>query len=472
MSLQDNNSEAPARQCSAHLCTDGSSDTWTPVEKDVDTSAQCNRSCPIDRLSAELLLEIFFQLYTPEHPDELRIFVPDDVHRLPWVLGRVCSKWRFLSRADRRLWGSIIFIISGSRKRKPDGIARFLEVLPLSVLVEFRCYYSSDVKRRLAPHLNRCQRLEIHGEIDLYEDLFKNLPQKAFVNICEVTFRLDDQMWVGVESIPVLEAWASTAGQWAMANNLHTVTLGYDTLNPKRPTSTVFLSIPLPWHQIKTFHTALHSNTHPNVLWAYLRKCSGIVQLNLRVLPGYSVEASPISIDLPDLREVSLWGPSSTILLPELSWRNLTSLVLSSTWCDDAGEILPESREVQRILQLCMHLEELSIEALAVDNGETFPVAGTRLQFPFLRSLSVSTIDGDWELNARLIYAPALQKLHLTGSPADLLDAAKTFHTSLSHVEFYNRNVDKTTSELLRDILAALSPTTRFIDHMVDNYDF
>ncbi|KAG6822766.1 hypothetical protein H0H92_012656, partial [Tricholoma furcatifolium] len=269
----------------------------------------------------------------------------------------------------------------------PEDIARFLEVLPQSVLVEFRCSSSTDVKRRLAPHLDRCHRLEISGKIDLYEDLFKSLPQKAFANLCEVTFRLDPRFRVDVESIPVLEAsWASTAGQWAMVDNLHTVTLGYDTLDPKRPTSTVFLSIPLPWHQIKTFHTVLYSHTHPNVLWAYLRKCSGIVQLNLTVLPGYSVETLPgISIDLPDLREVSLCGPSSTILLPEFSWRNLTSLVLSSSWCgDDAGEIRPEPREVQQILELCTHLEELEIAALAFDDGETFP-ASNKLQFPFLQ---------------------------------------------------------------------------------------
>ncbi|KAG6806111.1 hypothetical protein H0H92_012636, partial [Tricholoma furcatifolium] len=327
-------------------------------------------------------------------------------------------------------------------KSTPEDIARFLEVLPQSVLVEFRCSSFTDVNRRLAPHLNRCQRLEISGKIDLYEDLFKNLPQKAFVNLCEVTFRLNPRFRVDIENIPVLEAsWASTAGQWAMADNLHTVTLGYDTLDPKRPTSTVLLSIPLPWHQIKTFHTMLHSKTHPNVLWAYLRKCSGIVQLYLTVLPGYSVGTLPgISIDLPDLREVSLSGPSLTpILLPELSWRNLTSLVLSSSCCDDdAREIRPEPREVQQILELCTHLEELEIVALAFDNGETFP-ASNKLQFPFLQSLSVSIHD-NWRLNARLIHAPNLQKLYLNGSPADLFDAAKAFHTSLSHVQFYNRN--------------------------------
>ncbi|KAG6827478.1 hypothetical protein H0H92_011609 [Tricholoma furcatifolium] len=462
MSLQDSYNEA-AQPCSTlDLCTDGASGSLTPVEKGVDAEQRdIQPSCPIDTLSAELLLEIFSLSSMLEN---WPITLPYGTYLLPWVLGRVCSKWRALSRAETHLWGSIRITIN--RKGcpvTPEEVARFFEVLPPSVLVAFRFFCPNDVKRYLAPHLSRCHCLKIYGTVDLYEELLGNLPQNAFANLCEVAFGLESP-GMNVEKLAVWDAsWASTASQWAMADNLHTVSFACDTLDPE--ISMALLSIPLPWHQIETFQTVLFMDNDPSVLWAYLRKCRGIFQLNLKVRPGCLLDALPgPSIDLPDLCEVNIFGPTSPNLLPEHSWRNLTTLELSCSDVDE-GEIRPEPHEVQRILQLCTYLEVLIIKALAFDNRETFPVI--KLQLPFLLSLSV-LIEDEWSLNACLIHAPALEDLNLRGSPADLLDAAKAFHKSLTHVWFYNTKVEDTTPKQLRDILSVFSPTTKFIDNTPD----
>ncbi|KAG6831993.1 hypothetical protein H0H92_006028 [Tricholoma furcatifolium] len=445
----------------------------TTLKNDID-SVQCDvqRSSPFDRIPTELLSNIIFLSSKGVY---YLVSVPHNIKELPWFLGRVCSRWRTLSRADQRLWGPVSIAIN--RKGRVGGmpledIARFFELLPPVASWHFRSHFGNV--EPLAPYFNRCELLQFLGDIDAYDKLWRSVPQDAFVNLRFISFQFkpsESDINSALTRTAASEAlWASTAGQWAMAHKLDRAEFYMDIFRPKGTPSTLVSSIPLPWHQLKSINVSVSELTGVNCLWVYLRQCRTLTKLTMDILecghPRLDIRAS---IDLPDLRNVCIQGRAYLALLPESIWHNLTSLTITSS---SNGQAYPKAHEIQKILELCCtNLEGLFIFSLETSESSdgTFPLTTSgQLHFPRLRTLQVSMHAGysqTWKLNADLIHAPDLRDLEFDGSPSDLLQVVNAFKASLSHVKFSNwsERSKKMTRALRHEILLTLSPTASFV---------
>ncbi|KAG6861644.1 hypothetical protein C0995_013646 [Termitomyces sp. Mi166 len=99
---------------------------------------------PYERLPEDLLLKIF--LYLSEE-----VSLPPVFTQFPWILGRVCSYWRSISRNDSRLWGCLAF--------KLPSQSNYLPILPPGARISIE--YASDSNfDLLLPVLNRCKILK------------------------------------------------------------------------------------------------------------------------------------------------------------------------------------------------------------------------------------------------------------------------------------------------------------------------
>ncbi|KAG6843218.1 hypothetical protein H0H87_006889 [Tephrocybe sp. NHM501043] len=420
-----------------------------------------------DRLPIEIISRIFRSI------DLWGVSLPPDFSQLPWVLGRVCSRWRSVSRAERFLWGCPNVVPSPHENITTHAI----DILPPWLLIDLRLgLRQGDTFKRWVPYLGRCRNMEFEGNLDQYDELWAHLPQDAFVNLKSVSFTLDGSE--ARRAAPPLDPetlWASTAAQWAMAHKLHDAR--FNIWHVTTPIAFTLLStIPLPWHQLKTIYFSMNPDTlNPKAFWMYLRQCRSLTRLELDnssgefTFPGVDWATS---IELPELRTLQIEGVLSHFLLPQPTWRNLTHLSIYPT---SDRVVQADPGDLQHVLELCCtNLEKLVIWCPECEDGESFPRASSaRLHFPLLRSLQVSTINiysllPSWKLDVYLIDAPNLRELKFNGSPSNLLDATREFGTSLSSVEFHEKmemEEDKLTLDLHSEVLSTLSPTATFI-HM------
>ncbi|KAG6827480.1 hypothetical protein H0H92_011611 [Tricholoma furcatifolium] len=408
----EDHSSQETPQGSIQLRTNGASfptleSDVSAVRRDIQQSCQC----PIDRLPPELLLHIMSL----------------SSENLPWVLGHVCSRWRSLSRANQRLWEHVK--IKAYPTTSIERIQRFVEIVPpvaLFDLIYENLYYDSGFKP-LAPYLSRCQSLQVYGDMEAYNDLWRNLPQDAFVNLRSVSFRFGFRSGSSVFEWPAATEtlWASTAARWAVARNLYDAKFVLDVYEEAhRASSAVLSSIPLPWHQLRYIYIYVGGLNDVDYLRAYLQRCHhALTTVHLHVYASEhtfsrAVDIKASTFDFPNLRNVVIEGLSYPTLLPEYIWRNLTSLKISPS----CGQVYPEPAALQRIFEMCCaQLRRLSIMSPAPRSG-TFGAARVplrRLHFPLLRSLEVrlSDINDDrddaprpWKLDVTLIDAPGLQE--------------------------------------------------------------
>ncbi|KAG6847157.1 hypothetical protein H0H93_009796, partial [Arthromyces matolae] len=126
-------------------------------------------------LPPEVLSDIFLYCLpttpsTMNDSDSTSLRLPPKPTDAPWVLGRVCSTWRSISRADSRLWPQTKISIYD---RPSPHLKRVCELLPpVAKLSVTFCGPPALAKTALVPYLRRIQKLTIRMGIVGYVGLF------------------------------------------------------------------------------------------------------------------------------------------------------------------------------------------------------------------------------------------------------------------------------------------------------------
>ena len=131
----------------------------------------------IDSLPNELLSPIFLDCLT----ERVLIRVPLDLNQPPWILSRVCSKWRAVAFSAPNLWSylQIQIVPTNSRsfqnheKNMKDILQRSGRALLSLSLTSVYNNFNPDELHALVPHLPRLRELDIVG---LPGGLFSFLP--------------------------------------------------------------------------------------------------------------------------------------------------------------------------------------------------------------------------------------------------------------------------------------------------------
>ncbi|KAG6846928.1 hypothetical protein H0H93_011049, partial [Arthromyces matolae] len=127
-------------------------------------------------LPPEVLSDIFLyclptpSTHTTMNDSSTSLRLPPKPTDAPWVLGRVCSTWRAISRADSRLWPQTKISIYD---RPSPHLKRVCELLPtVAKLSVTFCGPPALAKTALLPYLRRIQKLTIRMGIVGYVGLF------------------------------------------------------------------------------------------------------------------------------------------------------------------------------------------------------------------------------------------------------------------------------------------------------------
>ncbi|KAG6915799.1 hypothetical protein DXG01_009800 [Tephrocybe rancida] len=257
-------------------------------------------------LPTEILREIFlylihtpFRLLFPEYATLMR---PSQASDMPWVLGRVCSLWRQISRAMPELWGAFKITYPSSDLSFRCAL-RAREVLPPVALLSIapKLYYHDhlalglDFTANVVPHLGVFDELMWTRVITSVTGFHSLIPLHSLSNLISLTLYLERTE----EEIPF-----TTRGTVALFGQLPRLT----KLHLKSVTPEVF-RWDIPWGQLE---------------------CLDFSEARMTAFVG-SETPSP-SVSMPQLQALSLdlnMIASRLLLTTDIPWQNLTKMTLN-----------------------------------------------------------------------------------------------------------------------------------------------
>ncbi|KAG6909221.1 hypothetical protein DXG01_001528 [Tephrocybe rancida] len=354
---------------------------------------------PHKRLPEELMKQIF--LVTSDSLNHgSTILTPSAVEKSPWVLGRVCSAWRHLSRSMAELWGTASITIDESTPVNLN-LNLAIQTLPAvcKVSVEVNNAYQS-VKDVLVPHLSRINKLTWKA-IDYPEDvLWDLLPSYALsqMKLLEIhvprekrsfdpiptgagpgciqlfgsSARLEslrlvsdtpnllfDLPWRQLTSFTLITA-SPEVPAWALSKWIHlrdTHPFSHDSrlqslyLASSRKLLPVILSFDLPWQQLTTCTIHCQSESDLCAIFAVLPHCVGLLHLGL-VMIRFRHTMTHANIILPSPESLKISGHVPTCLIePCCLWGNVRKLYMDlplltyTEFCD----ILAQCRSLKQV---------------------------------------------------------------------------------------------------------------------------
>ncbi|KAG6860323.1 hypothetical protein C0995_012681 [Termitomyces sp. Mi166 len=131
---------------------------------------------PVRQLPPEILSEIFVLLSET-------IKVPPKLTQVPLILGRVCSRWRTISRRDPRLWGHPTIDLNDASINSIEFLERALDIFPPAVHIDLHCFEKGVNPKGLDRYLNRCRLIALGGTVKFINDIFQSAPRNAFQNL-------------------------------------------------------------------------------------------------------------------------------------------------------------------------------------------------------------------------------------------------------------------------------------------------
>lgn len=354
---------------------------------------------PVLRLPPELLLEIFFILSNEQ------VSIPPVLTQIPWVLGRVCSLWRSISRNDARLWGCPQ--VEWGSELPFCKIERAFSILPpavrLSVKVMERGASNSHTDfKLLIPYLHRCRILDFFAGINSFRDFWSaSIPQNSFTDLYELSLRIYDV--TREQRIASATKWESMAGLLHTANQLRSV-----SLSSELSWSPILFWMGIRWNQLT--HLYVQGMSDIPALYNVLCQCDSLVLLSLGTISFYdlafpgtlspykSVPESIEDLHLDHLRNLHVSGQRGRSWIPPLhNWGCLTHLSLPHSYPADY---------LQDLLQKCVNLTRLSfhspsdfplepfsllsVRTLEIMNSSYGRLPFSRLVLPSLEELSIS----------------------------------------------------------------------------------
>lgn len=101
----------------------------------VELSELKNVSHPVRRLSVDVLSDIFLACIEEDLPGRYDPFESDslDTRRVPWILTRICSRWRGISALYPRLWSTICLNLDNFDRRSKQAQVGCMYLLGLHI---------------------------------------------------------------------------------------------------------------------------------------------------------------------------------------------------------------------------------------------------------------------------------------------------------------------------------------------------
>ncbi|KAG6898675.1 hypothetical protein C0993_005240 [Termitomyces sp. T159_Od127] len=387
------------------------------------------------RLPPEILLEIFLILANDD------ISIPPVLTQIPWVLGRVCSRWRSITRSDARLWGCPQ--VEWTSKPPVHKIERAFNVLPPVVRLSLRIRQEPDFNSHnnlkfLIPYIHRCKVLDLSACMNSFDDFWLTpMPHNAFANLYQLSLHIDDITRPG-ERIISGTNWGDMAGLLRMASQLRSL-----SISSNWSWSPVLLSMGIPWNQLT--HLYVQGVSDIPALYKVLRQCSSLVRLYLVTLSAYkSVPKFSNDLHLDHLLDLHVSGYSRPSWIPQLhNWECLTDLTLSHPYHAD---------DLQDMLHKCVNLAHLSFHP----PGD-FPLEP--LPLPSIRTIRMKNSSYGGLPFSRLVL-PSLEELYIFDrARLDLIGVCDMLENSQCPLSYFFFNA-LSSSVIPRDFLLSISSVT------------
>ncbi|KAF8056501.1 hypothetical protein FPV67DRAFT_1456639 [Lyophyllum atratum] len=381
---------------------------------------------PHKRLPTEALVEIFIHTV-----DGQSTRFPPTSWRCPWLLRKVCSRWRAVAlnepclwnmfKLDARKFGTIPIpkLISLAKDVLPPAGPLFLSLEePLN---ETRSGFAmrTILDTLVIPRLARLKGLSIETTISSFSHLL-NTPSPSLANL--ESLHLD--LW-GASHIPEVAGQFSKADILKSATNLRMLEIRPRLLLNSRITNFV-TSLPIRWHQLTSLVIGEFLDQATWDLHRVLGECRSLKRLRAKLPSVLAVDKRLIAENyvhnLPDLQHVELAGAtmlSPSLLMNLLPWNQLVSLkitrIILLPW-DSSNDSKTMIAGVYDVLRECLQVEELSMHAL----HEPPPEVATTFVLPRLKDLTL--IKQSIPLLDQLI-TPALLSLKLMGEAKNAFPA-------------------------------------------------
>ena len=269
---------------------------------------------PQKSLPDEILAEIFVFAAS-----ETTVTLPPILTDCPWILTRVCSRWRLVALSERRLWTRVLL----SDSRKVEDTRSLIPAAEEVFRRSGRSLMELTVRQRgsgkllisiIAPHLNRVQdlRLDVHA---FFMAKILSLPPPALCALEENTLIPSD------DALPSNSYRISEGAHGLRKLALTPGFLGGEIIFPTH--------FRFPWNQLTSLELGRVS-FNPSAFYEVLSQCSGLVTLKITGTDFYAEDLDePDTIFLPRLEtlEISLRPRGRTVP------RDLCSLVVPALSC-------------------------------------------------------------------------------------------------------------------------------------------
>ncbi|KAG6856179.1 hypothetical protein H0H87_006774 [Tephrocybe sp. NHM501043] len=271
---------------------------------------------PHKRLPSKILATIFVAAV---EGDDLISF-PILLSQIPWVLGRVCNRWREISRAEPNLWNGVRMKIVG--KRLPEAVSFLYNTLPasgpLTMMLEIaRDCETSTVETLILPYSRRLEKFHLSGPDAMWQGL--DIPAQSFSAVEDWAMAVHP-LYRTSEVLKKLVFFRYT-------NNLRSFNAGGPIIKPEGQ----LINYNLPFHQLAHLDLSHVSEGYRLTdMLGLLRESSSLQSFSSPLadpsaMPHTGSTASSELI-LPNLKTMDI-NNAVAMNLP-LQWNNLTDLTI------------------------------------------------------------------------------------------------------------------------------------------------
>ncbi|KAG6872963.1 hypothetical protein C0995_004717 [Termitomyces sp. Mi166 len=267
------------------------------------------------------------------------VYVPVNLTQYQWVLGRVCSSWRRISRSIPNLWYTFITLGRKVDKKDPNYDVALLrdlryatEILPEVAYLALSVYEGTRVPiGGLAPYLHRLDKLYWSVSSSPEQAALEAFPLESLSRLKNLEIRMDS---VDTQVISHTMSYPALFGESARLQYLD-----FASNNPN-----FLISSNIPWSQLLYLHIShLYPDEHPS--WLLLGRRDPFRQLTC-------LKELVLDLNTAILRVVLHYG---------FPWHRLEKLSLHCPWSYEAEDIIP----VIETLRKCSSLTYLYLDSPA-----------------------------------------------------------------------------------------------------------
>ncbi|RDB25776.1 hypothetical protein Hypma_006419 [Hypsizygus marmoreus] len=217
---------------------------------------------PQRRIPPELLSEIFLKC------NREQIILPVQPTKMPWVLARVCSKWRRVSIATPGLWSNVCINLMGEEntERQRNAVQSVLERSHPKFLTLKIASKLPSIPDLIIPHMSRIQCLSLIGNPTHLAPLL-SLSPRSFVSLRTLSIHVHGEGEERLsEPIMIAHGVMKLRKMTWRASYFHPGLLKFEYR-----------------HLTHLDFTECHGYFHPNAALVVLRQCASLVECCLSI---------------------------------------------------------------------------------------------------------------------------------------------------------------------------------------------